>query len=198
MTADFERAYARTNRYEGGVLSNLATDRGGETYAGISRLRHPRWGGWPIIDRTVRNHVPLAGIDKANLHDLHRKFFLDEFWTRSGCHLLSDQDIAEELYDTAVNVGDRRAVEWLQTALNTCNNRGQRWPDIHVDGITGPATASAVSKACADKRMKWLVLQVMETFQRAHYVRLAMVDPTQEANLHGWFRQRVQQLSPPP
>lgn len=196
--AEFQRAYERTNRYEGDVHSNHALDRGGETYAGISRRHHPRWGGWPIIDRTIRHHVPLIGVDAINLRDLHAKFFLDEFWTRVAGNDIVDQDVAEEVYDTAVNCGVRRAVEWLQQALNVCNGRGQRWPDVRVDGLPSQEMLSAISKACSDRRHRWLLLQVMETFQRAHYVQLAMSDPTQEEFVNGWFRQRVQQLNRAP
>ena len=150
------------------------------------------------MDRTIRNHVQPDAIEKRNLDDLHRKFFQDEFWIKAGCHRLADQDVANELYDSAVNCGVGRAVEWLQAALNVCNRRGVRWPDVKVDGVLGQVTAEVVSQAVAQKQMKWLLLQVAETFQRAHYVSLALADPTQEENLWGWFRQRVQQLSPSP
>lgn len=193
MVAQFGIAYERTNRFEGHGLSNHYADRGGETYAGISRLHHPGWGGWPIIDRTLKVGRPLVGVDATNLSNLHQQLFRDEFWQPAGCGLLEDQDVANELYDSAVNCGVRRAVEWLQTALNTCNRRGQRWPDIAVDGKVGKQTASVVVAACANPQTRWLLLQVMETFQRAHYVQLAMADPMQEENLLGWFRLRVQQ-----
>lgn len=195
--ADFQQAYERTNRYEGKVISNHQLDRGGETYAGISRRHHPKWGGWPIVDRTLRNHVQPTGVDLANLRDLHAKFYLDEFWTRIGGSTISDQTVAEEVYDTAVNCGARRAVEWLQSALNVCNRRGMRWPDVRVDGLPSKETMDAISKACSDRQHRWLLLQVLETFQRWHYVQLALVDPTQEEWINGWFRQRVQQLSAP-
>lgn len=196
--AIFDTAYRRTHQFEGGdVLATVQFDRGGETYGGISRAIHPRWGGWPIIDRTLRLGRRLEGVDGRNLADLHRKFYLDEFWIRTGCDVIDDQDIANELYDSAVNCGARRAVEWLQSALNVCNRRGTRWGDLRVDGALGPMTAEATDRACKDRNTRWLLLQVFESFQRWHYVQLALLDPTQEEFIHGWFRKRVQQFSPP-
>lgn len=198
--ADFDLAYARTNGYEGHGLSDVPSDRGGETYAGISRVMHPKWEGWAVIDkydRRARGWQPTAA-DQALLDRLHAAFFRGEFWLRVGGNLLPDQDVANEVYDSAVNCGVGRAAEWLQIALNVSNRRGKRWPDVVIDRQIGQNTVDAVRKATSDPLHRWLVLQVLETCQRWHYTQLAMADPTQEDNLLGWFRLRVQQWTPPP
>lgn len=198
LMADFNLAYLRTNAYEGERLSQHWADRGGETYAGISRVMHPRWPGWPIIDRVVRHHVPFNAAERAALGEKHKAFFYVEFWSRINGDRHPHQDVANEVYDTAVNCGWQRANEWLQQALNVCNQRGERWPDIKVDGIVGSVTLSTLSRAVSEPAMRWFLLQVLETYQRWHYVSLAASDPTQEENLRGWFRQRIQHASPAP
>lgn len=196
--ADFMVSYRRTNQYEGEGIVNHWADRGGETYAGISRVHHPRWPGWEIID-IARNDVRnLTTREQQRLDAEHRTFFEQEFWRRSGCHHIRDQDIADEVYDSAVNIGPGRVQEWLQIALNVSNRRGVLWSNVKVDGLVGPITGAAAERAARIPQRKWLVLQVLETQQRAHYLRLALADPTQEENKLGWFRLRIQQLSPPP
>ncbi|HSD38603.1 MAG TPA: glycosyl hydrolase 108 family protein [Rhodocyclaceae bacterium] len=50
--ADFSPAFEAMIQNEGGYkLSNVANDRSGQTYAGISRNFHAGWAGWTIIDR---------------------------------------------------------------------------------------------------------------------------------------------------
>lgn len=49
--ADYLPAYERMIRREGGYrLTNDPADRGGMTFAGISRNRWPDWEGWRQID----------------------------------------------------------------------------------------------------------------------------------------------------
>lgn len=196
--AIFAKSYRRTNAYEGEGTVNHWADRGGETYAGISRKFHPDWAGWRYLDLLAADGRKPAKQEQWEIDNLHAGFFEAEFWHGAGCHHIDDQDIADELYDSAVNVGTGRAQEWLQISLNVCNRRGTLWPDIKVDGRVGPVTGKTTAKAVRDPLRKWLVLQMMETQQRAHYMRLAMVDETQEENVLGWFRLRVQHLNPPP
>lgn len=196
--ASFKPAYRRTNAYEGEGTVNHWADRGGETYAGISRLYHPDWAGWEVLDIIANDMRPATERERRALGDLHEEFFLREFWGKTGCHYLADQDLAEELYDSAVNCGQGRAQEWLQVALNASNRRGTLWPDLKVDGRVGQVTAGAALEAARMPLRKWLVLQVMETQQRSHYLHLALADRTQEENMLGWFRLRVQYASPPP
>jgi len=194
----FVVSYARTNGYEGEGTVNHWADRGGETYAGISRKFHPDWAGWRYLDLLAQDGRRPALQEQHEIDLLHADFFMRKFWIAAGCHHIDDQDIADEMYDSAVNVGTGRAQEWLQVALNVCNRRGTLWPDLTVDGRVGPLTAKAAAQAVNDRLRKWLVLQMQETQQRHHYMNLAMADPTQEENIFGWFRLRVQHSSPPP
>ena len=44
--ADFQPAFEKMIRNEGGyTLHNVASDRGGQTFAGIARNFHPNWPG---------------------------------------------------------------------------------------------------------------------------------------------------------
>lgn len=54
--ADFDKAYFRTCKFEGGY-ANDKNDSGGETYKGISRVHNPKWGGWKIIDSYKKKKI---------------------------------------------------------------------------------------------------------------------------------------------
>lgn len=201
--ADFLQAYAKTNAREAMVLSNVATDRGGMTYGGIARDRMPggRWEGWPLIDRILeRGHGTFGPslAENERLLDLHQAFFRTYFWSDLNAGAVRDQGIAEKLYDAAVNCSRLRAVSWMQGALNVSNLRGRLWADIVVDGKLGPITANAIASASRRLERRWLVLQVFETQQENHYFELALRDPSQEANLFGWYSHRILHRVEPP
>lgn len=198
---DFETAYQATNAHEAMVLSNVPTDRGGMTYGGIARKMAPgaSWDGWQIIDRVLARgagFVPTPGEAKLIAFQ-HRAFFETEFWRRSNVALLSAQSLANKVYDAYVNCGPA-AVEWLQCALNLANRRGKLWPDLRVDGGLGPATAAAAEVACKSGQRQWLVMQLFETQQERRYFELALHDESQEENLLGWYRHRIQFRAPAP
>lgn len=192
--ADFGKAYLATNRLEGMTLSNVATDRGGMTYGGIARAQKPgdSWSGWALIDAVLGRGSFTPTVDvKRSIDEQHRYFFETYFWRAINLDLVVDQDIANKVYDAHVNCGPS-AVEWLQCALNLANRRGKLWPDLKVDGGLGPATAAAVAAAVVNSERKWLVLQLFETQQERRYFELALHDPSQEENLLGWYRNRIQ------
>ena len=195
--SSFTPAYTRTNGYEGrGIYACAPYDLGGATYDGISRRIWPKWGGWPIIDRSFALKLPCTGVDWSTLTALHELFFMENFWrpaTENGA--IEDQDIANEVYDSSVNCGVHRAVGWMQIALNASNERGNLWANVSIDDHVGPATIGAIARCCLWPQRRWLVLQVMETLQRHHYLSLCLADSTQEANLLGWYRLRLQWAS---
>jgi lysozyme family protein len=181
--ADFLAAYEKTNKREGMVLSNVPTDRGGMTFGGISRVHHPRWPGWAMIDK--------GDTKSAQLLNLHRGFYLQQFWEPLMLNGVISQPVAEKIYDTAVNCGPDRATRWAQTALNLANRGGREWPDTVVDGKLGPASVNLLNAAHKLPAREWLFLQVYESQQEMHYVNLALKDPSQEHNLLGWYKHRI-------
>jgi lysozyme family protein len=184
MHAVFDIAYQATNQREGGlVLSDVKTDRGGQTFGGIARRRWPNWEGWPLIDDGDRGSLALA--------DMHKTFFRVEFWERPGIARIPHQGIANRVYDAGVNCGTAAASLWLQRALNVTNLRGNLWPDVKVDGDIGPQTCDAVRIAAGIPARRWLLMECFSTQQEWHYFNIAMSDPTQEANLLGWYRHRI-------
>lgn len=142
----FTEAFAKTMGHEGGYAHD-PHDPGGETYRGISRAYHPSWSGWEIIDKWKAGGISSDERD-IYLRDPVLHFYKQMYWDRFQGDKVApvSPNVAVELFDTAVNMGVTRAVEFLQTALNMQNSGGATYPDISVDGRIGPSTISTLQR----------------------------------------------------
>ncbi len=182
--ATFETAYSITNGNEGGT-SNLAADRGGYTYRGISQKNWPNWKGWDIVLHTSPSSISAA--QQVSIDILHKSFFLDNFWHRISLDAINNQKIANELYDTAVNVSTKTAVTFLQKALNLLNREGKLYEDVTVDGILGTKTLNLTNNHPYPDAL----LKLLNGLQLSYYIAICEKDPTQEVFLRGWLKRTV-------
>ena len=114
--ADFLTAYNRTAVNEGGYV-NDPDDRGGETWRGIARTRNPQWQGWKIIDELKkRPGFPKILDSHKGLKTLELSFYKATYWDKVRGDELKWQEIANDLYDKAVNKGHSKAIELAQIA----------------------------------------------------------------------------------
>lgn len=185
--ADFKKAFKHTMHIEGGYVDD-PDDAGGETYRGIARRFHPNWEGWKIIDGLKKsgNFPRCLYIDK-NLNALHEAFYKQMFWDRFQGDSISVQEIAEEMFDTGVNMNVTRAVKFLQRGLNYLNRNGKLFPDMADDGKLGPTTLKNL-KLYLEKDSPNMLLKIMNVLQAQHYLNYMSKSPTQEKYCRGWFR----------
>lgn len=106
------------------------------------------------------------------------------------------QIIAEEIADTAVNTGQKPAVQFLQKALNALNNRSKHYPDISVDGVIGRKTLETLQKYFDQRKNQdgeQVLLLLLNMFQTIHYWNESTetIDDKHESFLFGWLRNRV-------
>lgn len=174
---NFQDALERTLQFEG-RYSNDPADPGKETYRGISRRAWPDWKGWQIIDATKG---PLD--QNTFLQDLVARFYQEQFWNPLRCAAFP-QFIANELFDTGVNVGVKTAAKFLQRSLNLLNNNGKTYSDIVVDGVIGGNTLAAFDKVPTPQLQ--VLLKIMNVMQGAYYVDLMEHDSARERWI-GWF-----------
>jgi len=178
--ASFDSAYIKIiSGHEGGYV-NDPTDRGGETYKGIARKRNPAWHGWSIIDRYNKN-VSLMNAD-PELQNEVLFFYKREYWDKVAGDHITDQDVANELFDIAVNMGHNTAGKFVQHALNLLNKNAKLWNDIAEDGIIGLGTLGILNNAPPVAVLKCLNGQQFE-----RYMELCESDPSQEKFLNGWL-----------
>ena len=182
--ADFLTAYQIVKKIEGGY-ANDKDDRGGETYKGISRVNFPNWKGWPVIDAMKRQTKRFEALLEKNhkLQDLVLDFYKVEFWDELRLDKVNNQTIANELFDTGVNMGTGTAAIFLQKTLNVLNNNGQGYPDIKEDAKVGPLTLGYLNK----HKRPGDVLKLLNCLQGARYVDIARARPANEKFMQSWL-----------
>jgi len=188
--AEFQPAFDGTTRIEGGHVDD-SQDSGGETYMGISRKWNPNWVGWAIIDAQKNlPNFPASLATIVGLYDKVKAFYRSDYWEVLKGDQIPSQAVAEELFDTAVNVSKKTAVEFLQDALNALNRNGATYDDIAVDGGMGPVTIKALSSYLEDDQDD-LLLAVMNGLQLSYYIDAMRRNPVKEKYARGWIRNRV-------
>ena len=186
--AGFDEAFELTSAHEGGYVNDPA-DRGGETYRGISRVHHPDWEGWGKIDaHRGKSDFPRRLDRDDGLQAAVRAFYKHAYWDRFLGDRLPDQATANELYDTAVNMGVRKAVRFLQAALNLLNRNQSDYADLVVDGWFGEQTLATLETLLRKDRDNRSLVKLMNLQQGARYVEIMTSDPSQERFARGWLK----------
>ena len=108
--ANFTKALTKLLKNEGGYV-NDPVDKGGETYKGISRKFHKDNYMWILIDRYKDS---CDGINKTfkekldNDKQIHREvcnIYKTNYWNPFGLDNVNNQNVAEQIFDDAVNRG---------------------------------------------------------------------------------------------
>jgi lysozyme family protein len=179
--ANFESAYLITSKNEG-LYANNPNDNGGETYAGISRKFWPKWSGWVNIDAikkkvgTSASAINKSAVADDNLHGKILEFYKVNLWYPLHGNEIADQQLANVVYDFAVNAGVSTSARALQHAANSiCGN-------LVVDGEIGAKTIDAVNKLNAKQ-----VYNNFNVARKAHYDRIVAGNPSQKQFYAGWI-----------
>lgn len=196
--ADFKISYQKSMSHEG-QYSNDPRDLGGETWKGISRKNWPNWQGWAVIDE-IKKSVNANDLVKAlradeELEENVQNFYQAEFWNKMLLDQITSQDIANELFDTAINQGQVIAVKQFQEALNLLNNNQKHYSDIGEDGKMGNATLRAHDAYMltanfagrSQERVVSTIIKVMNGLQCARYAEICENNPAQEIYFYGWI-----------
>lgn len=187
--SNFDKAYDITMRHEGGYV-NDPLDRGGETYKGISRVHHPNWHGWVLIDRIKASHSAARDINRVaaandTLQKLVRLFYKERYWDVNRLDEFNVK-LGKEAFDTGVNMGPPVAARMLQEALNLCNDNGRLYPNLVVDGIVGPVTIRSAKQANIER-----VYRTMNLLQGERYINIMRNNETQERFWGGWLERVI-------
>lgn len=187
--ADFNISYTKTMSHEGGYVDD-PDDAGGETYKGIARRFNPDWSGWNIIDevkKTLTNssHLPRLLDNNVSLQQRVKDLYKQLYWSPFRGDLMP-QPLADEMFDTAVNMGVGRTVGFLQRALNIMNRNATLYPDMVEDGQYGPTTHRLLYTYFQKDTVDYLV-KIVNILQGAHYIEYMTKSPTQEKYARGWL-----------
>lgn len=179
----FETIYSEVLKLEGGsTFTNDKSDRGGKT----------RWG---ITEALARRHGYTGKMEDLP-EDFAKKVYREEFWDNNRLEDIAriSRSVANEIYDSGVNVGPGRAARWLQGALNMFNFGPGSPPDLEEDGRIGRATLNMLEFYLKKRGAEGLtvLLRALNGYQFEHYKNLAKADPSQRKFTFGWVSHRVQ------
>jgi lysozyme family protein len=150
---DWECEY---DRYGSIRAENDPDDPGGLTFAGIDKRSHP---DFPF-------HSPTPGA----VSDIYYRY-----WQPFASLAFP---VGEVVFNFAVNMGQRRAVELLQTAINILPGRG----DTVVDGLIGPKTLKA-----ARLENPHNLADLIEDRADLRYRGIVVARPRMRKFLRGWL-----------
>lgn len=161
---------------EGG-WSNDKRDSGGETMYGITEF----------VARQDGYSGDMRDLTEEQAKGIYRRRFWDLI--KGDAVAALSEAVAAEMFDTAVNQGVSRAVEYLQRALNVFSSG----PSLKVDGAIGPVTLAALT-AMLQRRGKQgevVLVRALNGLQCAFYIDLAERRQKDEAYVYGWILNRV-------
>lgn len=124
MKENFEKAFAKLIRHEGGYV-NHPSDPGCATNLGVIQRVWEEWIGHTVDEKIMRGLTP----------EMVKPLYKRKYWDKiCGDDLPAGVDYC--VFDAAVNSGPGRAVKWLQQSLGTAQ-----------DGALGPKTLAAAKAA---------------------------------------------------
>lgn len=165
---------------EGG-FTNHPADRGGPT----------NWG----ITQAVAREAGYEGAMRDLPRSVAARIYRRRYWEQPGFCFVAEVApfVAEELFDTGVNMGTDVATGFLQRTLNALNRNGGDYADLTVDRRIGPKTLAALTGFLhlRGKAGETVLLKAMEALQGERYIALAEGRPANEAFLYGWLANRI-------
>jgi lysozyme family protein len=164
-----------------GKYSNHKSDTGGETM----------WG----ITISVARANGYTGEMRAMTRAVAEGIYLDQYWYKPKFSLIAELSelIAEELFDTGVNMGIGKASEFLQITLNALNKGATIYPDIKEDGQIGSVTIEMLRRFlnARGKEGEKVMLTALNCLQGARYIDLSRGRAANEDFVYGWILHRV-------
>ena len=178
---DVDRLIDELIEREGGYSSH-PSDRGGPTNFGITEA----------VARAHGYSGPMRALPREEAAAIYRRLY----WLRPRFDQVAKRSpaIANELFDTGVNMGPAVAATFLQRALSALNRDRKDYPDLVPDGRIGSATLAALDtflKLRGGKTGETVMLRALDALQGERYIRLAERRPANEAFLYGWLANRI-------
>lgn len=165
---------------EGGYVDH-PSDKGGPT----------NWGITEFVARAFGYTGSMRDLPRATAKEI----YLKRYWQQPGYEKVNEVSpkLAEELFDTGVNMGTGMATMFLQRALNVLNQRATLFPDMRVDGALGNLTLAALQafKAKRGDAGMTVLWRMLNGQQSVRYIELAESRESQEDFQFGWQAHRV-------
>ncbi len=167
--ASFDIAITKTLANEGGAAYTETTgDTGGATKYGISQKSYPT--------------MNIKALTEADAKAIYKR----DYWDKIKGDSITDQDVAESIFDFAVNAGVKTASRIAQKAMLKVNADGGL-----IDGIIGPKTVSVLNSINRD-----LFLSCFALMKIYHYADICNKNREQSKFLLGWINRTLHEWMP--
>lgn len=145
---------------------DVRTDNnGGQVIAGINSKAFPH------------DFASIIAIPQEARGAAIQMFYLSRFWTPMKLGGLESQDLANQVFDQAVNSGSVKAIKLLQRACNALRQ------NVEVDGAIGPMTLAAANAPDPDS-----IVAAYRIERQTFYRTLAEINPADQPYLEGWIK----------
>ena len=190
--ANFYPAFENTIRFEDDAREpgKVTVDAGGRTRFGIAEKFHPGIPEWFFAGDVVRARTLAENIEYG------------KYWKPLNLHRISDQSVANKIFDMAVNMGFHQAAVLTQRAVNALNMQAAKesgdsadavssggiapmaalFPLVE-DGVIGPKTLEQLNDLASS-----LVLDELRALSADYYRAIVAANPAQAVNLNGWLK----------
>ncbi|AHK11139.1 lysozyme [Shewanella sp. phage 1/4] len=181
-----------TIKHEGGdKYTDDKNDSGGKTRYGVTEKATLKYKDYFHLYQWDGNMKTLPLAFAQDLY-AHEYFMVPKF------NLVAEvsQMVAQELFDTSVNVGTSRPSKWLQEELNLCNRREVDYKDIIADGKIGSKTISALEAFLGKRGSSGEVMLYnnLNCCQHQHYRQCALNEGANDKDENfyvGWCENRL-------
>jgi hypothetical protein len=142
--ADYTLAYKYMIKDEFSNPQNFLHKNEGEsdiTLSGLYRKWYPRAISWEFVDRVIfmcNGDLEIASKLLYRYKKLHQELFMAfriKFWDSNKLDLVNDQTIANKMFSSAVNLGNKKA-----------SIIAQKVAKVKEDGVIGSITISAINE----------------------------------------------------
>lgn len=177
VSTAFGRAFARTVGNEGD-FSNDARDSGGATRYGITEA----------VARAYGYTGAMADLPFSLALQIAKQAYWDELSLDQIAAVY--EPVAAELFDTAYNMGQGIAAQFLERCLNAFLLKS---PVLAVDGAIGQATLHALRTFQSARGAEGctVLLHAIECLKGDRYIEIAEKNPAKKTFVYGWIRTRV-------
>lgn len=176
------------------MLESLVGREGGYTNHPADRGGPTNWGITENVARAFGYTGDMRNLSRSAALDIYRK----RYWEAPKFDAVGNYSmpIAEEMFDTGVNMGPAVASKFLQRALNVLNQQAKTYPDIAADGVLGNMTLAAIGAfiKARGKDGEKVLLRMLNAQQSVRYIEIAEKNASQEAFQFGWQLNRVGEL----
>ncbi len=173
--AEFTTAFQMVIAHEGGY-GNDPDDPGGETYKGVARKIFSKWDGWVKIDILKRQSGFPANLDKdVDLQQDVVDFYRVNFWDRMSGDNISNQQVAESIFDFGVNAG-----------VGTSASLAQMVVQAEPDGVIGQQSIQALNGFNPEH-----FIAAFTVAKIARYISIVKKRPTSRKYFYGWICRAV-------